>query len=325
MVTLKESLLSSTSKKVSLAKNIVGAFGDKYKITSFYTYYELYDMIEAGYINIEKLNKLTQGKSFINIDPNYNVNDNLKHRPEFDSILKLAMWIENLVCTPFESLDDMTKFLQTAFKEITRKKIVVNYKNWTLSGRIQLYINWKSRRMTQLGTITLDRDSVYRYMNESLLSQTKDKVTKTKDVFNKMLFIDNYELIRCHTGEPIKSINLKRIKELNVDKTASDKGMSKMSHIKDERFIELIKYIENLNLIELGFPEFDCTDLGEMKDFVAAVENEMKKDGIFIRPNSIFLKGYQDYVDKDEFDIVFQRNRNPMLSMSFIFKKKKIM
>lgn len=159
---------------------------------------------------------------------------------------------------------------------------------------------------------------------ESILGNTTDRVKKTVDTIKKSMFFGGlYEPDEISLGmksnDGIGALKLSRLKELNNGKEMMN--WVKMDDAKDERMYELIKYIENVNLADLGFPNFDCTDGLIYYDFVEALESKMKLDGIFNRINGVRVSTYKGWKDVDRFWISIRRS-SKCSGICVIFKKK---
>lgn len=87
---------------------------------------------------------------------------------------------------------------------------------------------------------------------------------------------------------------------------------------------ELVKYLENINLVELGFPNFDCDVEGhKYYDLVDAIGSKMIEDGIFNKPEIVKVIAYQGPKDKGQFDInIYRRKKGSGLCV--VFRKKNI-
>ena len=202
MITLKESLLGNTREKVLNTKDKIGMFGSLFDIYNFGIYTSGINFVAAGYVDEVKLDSLTKGMSYINLDDTQSykrlmgiLNNPQKdydrdNRPYFDVLLKILMWIENLPCLEFNTMREFEQGLPTwlsnVFKQITKKKIVVQMANFY--DDIILSIEWKKGRGTDsLFTLKIDKQKAKEYfaaMNESLLADTKTKVKGVKDTLN---------------------------------------------------------------------------------------------------------------------------------------------
>lgn len=161
---------------------------------------------------------------------------------------------------------------------------------------------------------------------ESILGNTKDKVSKASSSIKKMRYLGGMYRpesisLGMKSNDGIGVFNLKRLKELNTDKEMmSDTTISECG---DERMLELVKYLENMDIGELGFPAFDCSVPGHgYYDLVEAMENKMKLDGIFKRPDSVRVNSLQLYNKPDEFWVSIRRKSKPS-GVCVIFKKIK--
>lgn len=161
---------------------------------------------------------------------------------------------------------------------------------------------------------------------ESILDRTKDKVSKASSTIKNMRYLGGMYRpksisLGMKSNDGIGVFKLNRLKELNIgkemmsDTTISDCG--------DERMFELVKYLENMDISELGFPAFDCSAPSHIYyDLVEAIENKMKLDGVFNRPDAVRVGAYQPYSKPDEFWVSIRRKSKPS-GVCVIFKKIK--
>lgn len=343
MITLKESILGNTRERVLNTKDMIDKFGSLFDIYSFGIYTSGINFVAAGYVDENKLNSLTKDMSYINLDDtqsykrligilnNPQQDYDRDNRPYFDVLLKILMWIENLPCLDFNTMREFEQGLPTwlsnAFKQITKKKIVVQMANFY--NDIILSIEWKKGRGTDiLFNIKIDKQKAKEYfasMNESILTKTSNKVAVAVQDIKDMQYLGGlYKPSKITMGmksnNGIGVLNLKRLKELN-------KGKNMMSDTTildcgDERMFELVKYMENIDLCELGFPAFDCEAPGHpYYDLVTDMGEKMKEDGIFNRPDCVRISAFQGYKYKDEFWIIIRRKSKPE-GICVIFKKK---
>lgn len=162
---------------------------------------------------------------------------------------------------------------------------------------------------------------------ESILGNTKDKVSKTSSSIKNMRYLGGMYRpksisLGMKSNDGIGVFNLNRLKELNAGKEMmSDTTLSDCRD--DERMFELVKYLENMDISELGFPAFDCSAPGHIYyDLVEAMGNKMKLDGVFKRPDAVQVNSYQGYNKPDEFWVSIRRKSKPE-GVCVIFKKIK--
>jgi hypothetical protein len=232
MITLKESILGNTRNKILDAKDKIGKLGSLFDIYSFGLYTSGISFVEAGHIDINKLDSLTKGMDYINIDDTQSykqlrrILDNpdkeydRDNKPYFEVLLKVLMWIENLPCLEFESMRDFEQrlpmFLSDAFKQITKKKIVVFMGNFY--NDIILNIEWKKGRGTNsLFNIKIDKQKAKDYfasMNESILSSTKSNVNGVKKLMSSLGIthpIDELRLYPYATSTLVSHLDLDKL------------------------------------------------------------------------------------------------------------------
>jgi hypothetical protein len=91
----------------------------------------------------------------------------------------------------------------------------------------------------------------------------------------------------------------------------------------DERMFELVKYLENMDIAELGFPAFDCSAPNHIYyDLIEVMWEKMNQDGIFKRPDTVRVNSYQAYNKPDEFWVNIRR-KSKSAGVCVIFKKIK--
>lgn len=146
MKTLYESILGSTSSKISDTKRISGAFGTKYVITDFGFYDSAAGYVNDGHIDIDVLNRLTRGMSYINVGDtetmrrldyalDHPYNDYAREvEPGIREMKKVLMLIENSQLPDEDWLvgyhkdwGGLAKFLIDIFKPLTKDNIDVRY------------------------------------------------------------------------------------------------------------------------------------------------------------------------------------------------------
>jgi hypothetical protein len=190
MKALKESLLGNTKDKVATIKKRVGALGSSFEMYNFGIYTNGVNFIADGYIDLEKLDKLIDGKDYITVHNTQSMRTiqraisqpislyDKNNKPHIVNLLKVIKWIENLPCPLFDSLREfeqqLPKYIETAFKQITKRKIVVTIHSF--SGDYRLDVNWKGRSLETLFYFNLDKNQVKTILGESILSDTKTKV-----------------------------------------------------------------------------------------------------------------------------------------------------
>ena len=163
-----------------------------------------------------------------------------------------------------------------------------------------------------------------RTLYESILDRTTDKVSKASSIIKNMRYLGGMYRpksisLGMKSNDGIGVLKLNRLEELN-------KGKEMMSNTTifdcgDERMLELIKYLENMDISELGFPTFDCSAFGHVyEDFVEAVWDKMKQDGIFNKPNAVWVSSYQPYNKPNEFWVNIHRKSKPS-GICVIFEK----
>lgn len=163
-------------------------------------------------------------------------------------------------------------------------------------------------------------------LNESILTRTDSKVIdavgkiKNMTLFGGVYELDEFSLgMKSNDGAGV--IKLKTLKDVNKDSELSNTELSKVEQFNDVRVVELLKYIENINMSELGFPNFDCSVVNDMYDFVDAVDVKMKQDGIFNSPKGVKVQCYRGPKYVDKFDIIIRRKSKPS-GIWFTFKKR---
>lgn len=163
-------------------------------------------------------------------------------------------------------------------------------------------------------------------LNESILTRTSSKVTDTVGKIKNMTFFGGmYELEEFSLGmkseDGIGVIKLKALKDANKDNELSNTELSKVEQFNDERVVELLKYIENINMSEMGFPNFNCNVFNDMYDFIDAVEVKMKQDGIFNSPKGVRVQSYRGPKHIDKFEIIVRR-KSKSSGVWLTFKKR---
>ena len=180
MKALKESLLSNTKDKVDTVKKRIGVLGSLFEMYNIGMYTNGVNFIAEGHIDLEKLDKLLDGKDYITAHDTESMRniqralerpissydrDNKQH---IQNLLKVIKWIENLPCPLFDTLREFEqqfpKYLETEFKQITKKKIVVTMH--CFAGDYRVEVNWKGRTLENLFYFNLD---IYKMM--SILSE----------------------------------------------------------------------------------------------------------------------------------------------------------
>jgi hypothetical protein len=161
-------------------------------------------------------------------------------------------------------------------------------------------------------------------LKESLLDNTKNKVSSAVDNIKNMVYLGGlYEPIKMYMGmksnNGIGVLKTSKLKELNRGKNSFN-GV-KPNDVEDERMYELVKYLENINIDELGFPNFDCDDGLIYYDLVDAIGSKMIEDGIFNKPEIVKVIAYKGPKDIGQFDINIYRKRKGS-GLCIVFKKK---
>jgi hypothetical protein len=183
---------------VDTVKKKLGALGSSFEMYNFGIYTNGVNFIADGYIDLEKLDKLLDGKDYITAHDTQSMRNiqraisqpvspyDRDNRPHIENLLKVIKWIENLPCPLFDSLREFEqqfpKYLETEFKQITKKKIVVTMHSF--AGDYRVEVNWKGRILENLFYFNLDRHQVKTILGESLLGDTKTKVKGIKDTLN---------------------------------------------------------------------------------------------------------------------------------------------
>jgi hypothetical protein len=162
---------------------------------------------------------------------------------------------------------------------------------------------------------------------ESILDRTKDKVSKASSSIKNMRYLGGMYRpesisLGMKSNDGIGVFNLNRLKELNAGKEMmSDTTLSDCRD--DERMFELVKYLENMDIAELGFPAFDCSAPNHIYyDLIEVMWEKMNQDGIFKRPDTVRVNSYQAYNKPDEFWVNIRR-KSKSAGVCVIFKKIK--
>lgn len=162
---------------------------------------------------------------------------------------------------------------------------------------------------------------------ESILGNTKDKVSKASSTIKNMRYLGGMYRpesisLGMKSNDGIGVFNLNRLKELNKGKEMmSDTTLSDCRD--DERMFELVKYLENMDIAELGFPAFDCSAPNHIYyDLIEVMWEKMNQDGIFKRPDTVRVNSYQPYNKPDEFWVNIRR-KSKSAGVCVIFKKIK--
>jgi hypothetical protein len=162
---------------------------------------------------------------------------------------------------------------------------------------------------------------------ESILGSTKDKVSKAVSSIKNLKYLGGLYRpesisLGMKSNNGIGTLNLNRLKELNKGKKMMSDTTFSDCH-DDERMFELVKYLENMDIAELGFPAFDCSAPGHIYyDLVEVMENKMKEDGVFNRPDTVRVMAYQAHNKTDAFWVNIRRKSKPA-GVCVIFKKIK--
>lgn len=162
---------------------------------------------------------------------------------------------------------------------------------------------------------------------ESILDRTKDKLSKASSTIKNMRYLGGMYRpesisLGMKSNDGIGVLNLSRLEELN-------KGKEMMSDTTifdcgDERMLELIKYLENMDISELGFPAFDCDAEGHIYyDLVDAIWSKMILDGVFNKPEIVKVIAYQGPKDKGQFNINIYRKKKGS-GLCITFRKKEM-
>ena len=334
MKTLKESLLDRTAYKVKDLKDKIGKFGEMFEIFNFKLSSEGVDFVTNGFVDTKKLDKLTAGMKYIHLQNTQamktfnSLKDNGKeydneHREQLDVLAKILLWIENIKCPPMKDISELCKFLEDELRVITKQKLEVSF--WSIMDNYNIEITYK--RNLLIGFL-LDRSQIQNsFIGESILNRTSDKISGATTTIKNLKYLGGmYDLATVTLGmknsNAVGTIKLKNLINLNKDKKLSHNSRMKLYDCDDERVFELIKYLENIDMTELGFPTFDCSNKNEMYDFVDALEQKMKNDGVFNRPNAVRVSGYQFPSFDNEFDINIYRASKGGSGMSITLKKK---
>lgn len=234
MKALKESLLGNTKDKVDTAKKRVGALGSSFEMYNFGIYTNGVNFVAEGYIDLEKLDKLLDGKDYITAHDTQSMRNiqraisqpvspyDRDNRPHIENLLKVIKWIENLPCPLFDTLREfeqqLPKYIETAFKQITKKKIVVTMHSF--AGDYRIEVNWKGRMLENLFYFNLDKHQVKTILGESLLSDTKKKVSTIKDKISLLGMRCKVEDVRIYPYiyEYFKVFNTIELYDANVKK-----------------------------------------------------------------------------------------------------------
>jgi hypothetical protein len=159
---------------------------------------------------------------------------------------------------------------------------------------------------------------------ESILDRTKDKLSKVSSTIKNMRYLGGMYRpesisLGMKSNDGIGVLNLSRLEELN-------KGKDMMSDTTifdcgDERMLELVKYLENMDISELGFPAFDCSAPNHIYyDLIEAMWDKMKQDGIFKRPDTVRVSSFQPSNKPNEFWVNIRKKSKPS-GICVIFKK----
>ena len=339
MITLYESLLGDTKTKITQAKHTIGAFGSTYEIFSFSIFVSGLEFVEKGYVKLKQLEKEIANKSFINIQKTQSYKtvtycmDNgsqfeVGHKPNFEVILKILMFIENLKCMQFRSPKEMSVFLEDALNTISKKKIIVT--TFTMAGNIHFNIRHKSYRDYQLFSITLDKaETENNFVKESLLNRTKNKVSTASTTLKELNLLKGwYDVIDLSQGmksaNALGTLKLNKLNQLNDGKFLSAEAMKHTLKFDDERMGAVVRYIENVDITELGFPALDVHNVMEMYKFVDALEKKMKEDGVFNKPDAVRVSCIQNMNERSNgvFHILIYRKNKGGSGMSIDLKRK---
>lgn len=338
MITLKESILNKTSNHISDLKHRLGTFGMLYKICEFGIYSNAMNFVMDGNVDTDKLDKLIAGKSYMHADNTSSMRkmNNLlqssshpfmrDNRPNIEVVLKIIKWIENLPCMMFERPTDIEGFLVKEFKQIIKKKLKVRVTR--IQDLIYVNVSYKSGGTElDLFHFEISEDSKENFMMESILGNTKSKVASAVKGIKDMDYLGGlYEPVEIHMGmksnNGIGVLKLSKLQEQNRGKSVIN-GL-KEDDVDDIRMFELVKYLENINLVELGFPNFDCDVEGhKYYDLVDAIGSKMIEDGIFNKPEIVRVIAYQGWKDKGQFDInIYRKKKGSGLCVTF--RKKNI-
>ena len=304
MKALKESLLSNTKDKVVTAKKKLGALGSSFEMYHFGIYTNGVNFIADGYIDLEKLDKLIEGKDYIRAHGTQamrNIQSAIErpvspydrdNRPHIENLLKVIKWIENLPCPLFDSLREfeqqLPKYIETAFKQITKKKIVVTLR--CFAGDYRVEVNWKGRILENLFYFNLDRHQVKTILGESLLSDTKRKVSTIKDKISLLgmrckvedvrIFPYIYEYFRVFNRIELYDANVKKEVISDSIRQALDifyKQLNSYSNSPDNDMYyvgveQLFIWLDNLNIV----------DVEDHKDLVEKFNSEIDRQHISV-------------------------------------------
>lgn len=167
-------------------------------------------------------------------------------------------------------------------------------------------------------------------LKESLLSKTKDKIDKTTTVLSNMSYLGGQYTWSPRSsgyGEPDMSIiSIRNLKKITKDMEWKNPEHEKMFNDPRSKWGKkiplLIKYLDNLNLLDLGIDDDVHTIYAEQKmKYRKILKDKFIEDGIFNSPNdiTIFLFGPKSY-DPEGFTINMHR-KGTYKTIWFFFKK----
>jgi hypothetical protein len=162
---------------------------------------------------------------------------------------------------------------------------------------------------------------------ESILDRTKDKVSKASSTIKNLKYLGGMYTptdmrLGMKSNNGIGVLKMSKLREMNQGKDSLN-GI-KPTDVEDERMYELVKYLENINIVELGFPNFDCDAEGHIYyDLVDAIWSKMILDGVFNKPEIVKVIAYQGPKDKGQFNINIYRKKKGS-GLCITFRKKEM-
>lgn len=166
-------------------------------------------------------------------------------------------------------------------------------------------------------------------LKESLLSRTKDKIDKTTTVLSNMSHLGGqYTWTPRNSGYGETDMSIISIR--NLKKITKDMEWKNPEHEKifndprsnwGKKIPLLIKYFDNLNLMDLGIDEDPQTIYAERTKYRKILKDKFIKDGIFNKPDDItmFLFGPKSY-EPNGFTINMHQ-KGTYKTIWFFFKK----
>lgn len=136
------------------------------------------------------------------------------------------------------------------------------------------------------------------------------------------MYTPTYMGLGMKSNNGIGVLKTSKLREMNQGKDSLN-GI-KPTDVEDERMYELVKYLENMDICELGFPNFDCDAEGHIYyDLVDAIGSKMILDGVFNKPEIVKVIAYQGPKDKGQFNINIYRKKKGS-GLCITFRKKEM-